>query len=244
MHDFVRETSLTTEEWMSANAFIFLFCYYSFHCFFFDLAVGRLLISSPRQARCALKSVKVCFNYRSIYKQWSHLNLSQSSYRYLILLESLPSSIRSIVSSPLVRLSAPFLDLSLLKTRMKVRTWFLRWTLFLISFHSSGKRRLDRIRREGRLHVCRRGCNRSPRKAHSQCNYWHLGDWWKWGIWYSGTWKNRLLRRLYSGWVGKNNDNLTVCFKRWTWMSRDTPFNWRWFIRLPCSGVSGLSFSI
>ena len=31
MHDFVRETSLTTEEWMSVNAFISLCCY-SFHC--------------------------------------------------------------------------------------------------------------------------------------------------------------------------------------------------------------------
>lgn len=58
MHDFVRETSLTTEEWMYANAFNFLFGY-SFH-FCLDLIVGRLLISSPRQGRCALIFAKVC----------------------------------------------------------------------------------------------------------------------------------------------------------------------------------------
>ena len=57
LHDFVRETSLTTEEWMYANDFnLFLFCYPS-HCL--DLAIGRPLISSLRQGRCALIFVKV-----------------------------------------------------------------------------------------------------------------------------------------------------------------------------------------
>ena len=40
------------------------------------------------------------------------------------------------------------------------------------------------------------------------------------------------------------HDNLTVRIERGTWLSRETPFNRRWFIRHPYSGVNGLSFSI
>lgn len=123
MHDFVRETSLTTEEWMYANALIFLFGY-SFH-FRLDLVVGRLLISSPRQGRCALIFAKVRFQFCFINDILIFI-LSQSLYCYLTLLESLLSSIRSIMPNPLVRLRPPSLDLSILTMRMKVNTSFLR----------------------------------------------------------------------------------------------------------------------
>ena len=65
MHDFVRETSLTTEEWMYANlnASVYLFGY-SIHC------VGRQLISSARQGRCVLISAKVCFNLVDFFYKW------------------------------------------------------------------------------------------------------------------------------------------------------------------------------
>ena len=134
-----------------------------------DLAVGRLSISSPRQGRCALIFVKVCLDHRFVFKWRASLSFSQSSYCYLTLLASLPSLPRSTVPSHLLQLSALSLDLSLLRMRMKVRAQFSLWTL--IHFGSSGKRRFDCIRREGRLLVCRRTCNRYPRKADSQCNY-------------------------------------------------------------------------
>ena len=38
--------------------------------------------------------------------------------------------------------------------------------------------------------------------------------------------------------------HLIVWIKRGTWLSRETPFNRRWFIRIPCCGVSGLLFFI
>ena len=129
MHDFVRETSLTTEEWMFANTSIFLL-----FCGSFDLAIGRRSISLRRQGRQALIVVMVCVNWPFIYKRWSYcVCVSKSSYCYSTLLVYLPSSTRSTAPSPLVQPNPLSLDLSILRIRMKVRNRFSLWT-FLIHF--------------------------------------------------------------------------------------------------------------
>ena len=112
----------------------------------------------------------------------------QNSYCYLTRLVSLPLLTRSTISHPLAQPSPLSLDLSILTMPMMVgENMILFFLTFLTRYHSSAKWGLDRIRRERRLHVYRRKCNRHPRKPHSQCNYWHLGDRWKWVLWYSGT---------------------------------------------------------
>ena len=84
MHDFVRETSLTTEEWMyAANDFFILL----FHFICLDLAVGRLLISSPRRGRCVLIFVKVCFKLS--FTNGSRLIILISHIEFILLSDTL-----------------------------------------------------------------------------------------------------------------------------------------------------------
>ena len=163
------------------------------HFICLELVVGRLLISSPRQGRCVLIFVKVCFKFKLSFRFINGSLISE----FILLSDTLGVStlVDSINSAkPPGATEATVLGPFYTEDAHESTNMILALDILFDSFRSSGKRRLDRIRREGRLHVCWRSCNRSPRKPYSQCNYWHLGDWWKWAIWYSGTWKILLLR--------------------------------------------------
>ena len=146
LHDFVRETSLTSEEWTYANFVVFSIRLFTSLSWFGCRTAINFLTETGKistDVRQGVFHLIVLF-----YKWYSHCILCQNSYCYLTLLESLPSSTRSTTPSLLERLRPPSSDLSTLMMRMKVRTWFLRWTFFLIPFASEEKG--DSIASEGK----------------------------------------------------------------------------------------------
>ena len=134
------------------------------------LSVGRLLISSPRQGRSPLIFVKVCFQIIVLSSQWCLIVLISE---FILLSDTL--GVSTLVDSinnakPPGATECTVLGPFFTEDAHDCRNLILVLNIIDLP-RSSGKRRLDRIRREGRLLVCRGTCNRYSRKTYSKCNH-------------------------------------------------------------------------